>query len=304
MIDFNPKTIYGNVANPAYVAPTYGYSSSSNVFTQSSPFKSSGSSGSVRSNANLPTSSSASAPTQSVATQSAPISSTAPTTDIYGSNYRSGAAGLRRVAAVLNPFDWGTIKLTTPNNPYGGIDVTIPTKIVTIGSEIGAAAYVSGLVYGGVATGGSTAAGLTANTGSTTLGKTGSLIAAGGIGAFIGSLFGGKQSATVTPTQTTSPIQTPTQTITPNQQTDQGSGSPNTNPTVNQSGAGTITQLTYNLSPTTNTSSSYQVTESYQINTQNTTSSQTTTTSQDQGSNMLIPALIVGAALLFSKNKR
>ena len=193
---------------------------------------------------------------------------------------------------LINPLDWSEV-----NSPGRAIGKTVFTVAEVGGAILGGAEVYEAIRGGSVIA--STTADLTSNTGAVMVGGSRIMpyVIVGGIGAVIASIFsGGKQTATITPTQTTTPTQTPTQTITPTVNT------PTTiNPTIYIPGNGNTTyQDTYSYVANTTT----QTTDSYQINTQNTTSSQTTTTSQDQGSSMLIPALIVGAILLFLKSKR
>lgn len=195
-------------------------------------------------------------------------------------DYHSFSAGMKRVGAVLNPFDWDRIKLVNPFHPErGGIDVTVPTKVLTIGAEIGTLAYGAGAI-GAFGSGASLSAPGSASISPYLIG--------GAIGAGAVALMGSDQEATVTPTQNTNPIQQPQQNIIPQIKPETTISPqiyiPGSNNVVNQNTYSDV----YNISE--------QLTNSYQINEQATTSNQITTTSQEGGISPLI--LLAGIALI------
>jgi hypothetical protein len=244
---------------------------------------------------NSPTTSASSSSSQTTnTTPSEQVSTSSVVKDIYGNDYNSFNAGIRRVGSVLNPFDWGTINLVNPVNPYKPIaDVTIPTKVLTIGAEVGSIAY-GAVAAAPLFTSAPAVAPAVAATGSA------SNIAPyliGGAAGVIGGLLlngGSKQTATTTPTQNITPTQTPSQIITP-------SINPDTKifPNLNVPGSyNTINQNT--ISDVYNNST--QNTSSFQISNQNTTSSQTTTTQQSSGIGDLgIIGIAAVAILLMNK---
>jgi hypothetical protein len=201
--------------------------------------------------------------------------------------------GMQRVAAVLNPFDWGKITFTPTNT-----DVTYITKGLVVGAEaagiygIGAAA--AGALGGSGVVGGTTAAatGGALGIGSATL-KTAAI--AGAVGVGLGYFLGDK-GITQTPTQNTPTTVTPTQTST---QTTTYGPVTTTNTQITRN---TITGSPYSSiggSPSLSNPVSQNPTQTPTQTTPVTvTPSQTTTA---EGTNWGLIALVIGGAYVLSR---
>ena len=206
---------------------------------------------------------------------------------------------LNRVVSVLNPFDRDKLNWT---NPFTGQAVAPATgvKTVTRVAEVGALSYGGALAYSAAGGGGTLATATNIGTGATRVAPLASnslrnLAIAGAAGLGAGALLfrGGSQ--------TTNPQQTQGLTNVPTQDTQQ-------NPIIapQQGGAGGFTQtgqgnsLRYRQSQDTFTTYNAQASP-YQSTPIDQTAGQETSPSQGDTGSLLIPALIVAAALVVSR---
>lgn len=156
------------------------------------------------------------------------------------SEYQNFSLGMQRVGAVFNPFNWQKIDLVNPFNQKIIADVTIPTKIITIGAEAGALAYGGALALGGAsATGGNIVTGTAIGASTHTVASGISLKTAGiltGAGVVGGLLLGQGQGIKQAPqTQSNQQQSNP---VTPSNQTTNNISNQTTTNNANNYGSG------------------------------------------------------------------